>query len=296
MSIKPWLLKNPEETKYRLDKMMKLPITYELDKYKSTCYSNIIYNSNIEESTIWVEYNSKEQYISYLETKYNDMKNYPELKEYIETNLYGIKWFSEGEYQPQESIEAQLEAHQVASIYIHNIFHKEKIITKEHILTTHYILMYNSLSEDKSGFTSGKFRTTKAYSEDYTYDDPEIIVKNIEAVLDRYNTKSENHMIYNAVWLFYNILNIHPFSNGNGRLCRLLFSASLCGQKFPFPVMFSISHRRPSKSYKRYIQAIKSVREYSTFPKSEEERLSQLSTIGLISVVKVLDSYYEKIK
>ena len=55
-----------------------------------------------------------------------------------------------------------------------------------------------------------------------------------------------------AAGLYYNLIKVHPFTNGNGRLCRLLASTAFQRVGFPFVELPKNGH---SKSHKHFIQA-----------------------------------------
>ena len=80
-------------------------------------------------------------------------------------------------------------------------------------------------------------------------------MSNLVVEYDSYRLRK--HPVDLAVFLFYEVISIHPFLNGNGRLCRLLLTWSLMRDGFPFPVTFSSGH---SRRRKHYIHAIKAAR------------------------------------
>ena len=58
-----------------------------------------------------------------------------------------------------------------------------------------------------------------------------------------------------ATRLFGNIINIHPFKDGNGRICRLILAHVLIRMKCClFPVILSSFHTRGTR---HYIRAVK---------------------------------------
>ena len=58
-----------------------------------------------------------------------------------------------------------------------------------------------------------------------------------------------------ATNLFGSITNIHPFEDGNERICCLILAHVLIQMKFcPFPVLLSSFHKRGRR---HYIQAVK---------------------------------------
>ena len=77
-------------------------------------------------------------------------------------------------------------------------------------------------------------RLTQFQGETYYYQQPEDMQEAVCTLLDRYNsliTQSINEadesdrllsIFKSAAWLVFELLDLHPFSDGNGRLCRLL--------------------------------------------------------------------------
>lgn len=110
----------------------------------------------------------------------------------------------------------------------------------------------------KPGTYSNNPRVTQLRGETYYYQQPDDMQEAVSLLLDRYNslfTDSVNKTdeveklqgIFKSVaWLVYELLDLHPFSDGNGRLCRLLCSyvLSTC-TPFPSPIynMYSESSK-----------------------------------------------------
>ena len=67
----------------------------------------------------------------------------------------------------------------------------------------------------------------------------------MEGAIFRFHKTKKDHPIMVAKNLFGNIINIHPFEDGNGRICHLIlahvFVQSGCNL---FPVLLSSFHRR----------------------------------------------------
>ena len=69
-----------------------------------------------------------------------------------------------------------------------------------------------------------------------------------------FETKNDNPIMA-ATNLFGNIINIHPFEDGNGRICRLILAHVLIQMKCClFPVILSSFHRHGRR---HYITAVK---------------------------------------
>lgn len=57
------------------------------------------------------------------------------------------------------------------------------------------------------------------------------------------------HPVEVASSLFYDVMTIHPFRDGNGRLSRMLFSYALQRFGCPFPVEVTSGHRKTKQHY-----------------------------------------------
>ena len=74
------------------------------------------------------------------------------------------------------------------------------------------------------------------------------------AIFKFYETKKDDPIIA-ATNLFGNVINIHPFEDGNGRICCLILAHVLIQMKCClFPVILSSFHRRGRR---HYIRAVK---------------------------------------
>jgi len=112
---------------------------------------------------------------------------------------------------------------------------------------THRILMQGKPGSTARGEFSKESRYNDFSEERYYYQQPEDMEKAVDELLDMYNvmfnlcTKyglKELDDFYSlfkiCAWLLFELLDLHPFGDGNGRVCRILCSYSL--SKFtPFP-------------------------------------------------------------
>ena len=92
-------------------------------------------------------------------------------------------------------------------------------------------------------------RFTQFQGKTYYYQQPEDMQETVCVLLDRFNSlfvqsndkNPESNKLLNifkcVAWLVFELLDLHPFSDGNGRLCRLLCSyvLSTC-TPFPSPI------------------------------------------------------------
>ena len=99
-----------------------------------------------------------------------------------------------------------------------------------------------------------------------------------------YETTKKNDPIMAATNLFGNIINIHPFEDGNGRICRLILAYVLIQLKCClFPVILSSFHRRGRR---HYIRAVK------TF----DRKPSMLYTMIVRSLIYCWDNFKQNAK
>ena len=77
----------------------------------------------------------------------------------------------------------------------------------------------------------------------------------LEGAIFRFHETKKYDPIMAATNLFGNIINIHPFEDGNGRISRLILAHVLIQMKCClFPVILSSFHRRGRR---HYIRAVK---------------------------------------
>lgn len=72
----------------------------------------------------------------------------------------------------------------------------------------------------------------------------------MSAIVEEYNkrTKTPAHDPYElAGWLYFKIVSLHPFEDGNGRISRLLWCYSLMKDGLPFPCVLTSGHRKSQK-------------------------------------------------
>mmetsp|Transcript_17273 Transcript_17273/g.47882 ORF Transcript_17273/g.47882 Transcript_17273/m.47882 type:complete len:294 (+) Transcript_17273:362-1243(+) len=162
------------------------------------------------------------------------------------------QWDPEGAVD-KEGARAQLRAHMRALKYLC----QECLpgpLTSQHIREAHRLLM-----EGAQGLTGGKYRETGCHSgTGYVYAPPSAIPGGVESVIALYNSQSATATTVAAAaqaaaTLMYEMVTLHPFEDGNGRLCRLLATYSLCGLGHPFPVSMHNGHKRARKHFSQVL-------------------------------------------
>ena len=120
---------------------------------------------------------------------------------------------------------------------------------------THRLILQNipqPVGLTKPGEMSNRPRVTKFKGEIYHYANPDDMESTVINLLDKYNFLydscikekgglNEDINVYSLLktcsWFLFELLDLHPFSDGNGRLCRILSSYSLSKlNPFPTPI------------------------------------------------------------
>jgi len=150
-------------------------------------------------------------------------------------------------------------------------------LTVQDIKNAHQILMSGGMAD------CGQFRTDSAMAGDYVFAHFSDIESRMTDLVDRFNADVKDVTSYPitvSIQFMLDFVTIHPFRNGNGRMCRLLFSFALQKMGFPFPVTLDSGY---SKTYKHYVNALKMAQ-----GRSKNGPLLQL---GIISIYATLMNY-----
>lgn len=165
-------------------------------------------------------------------------------------------------------------------------------LSKSLIIDTHSLLMCNAEEYDNKGkvigpVPVGAFRTTEVNAGLYQFVPASSVEGGVNMLIARYEEKRNGnyHPIALATYLFYELITIHPFTNGNGRLCRCFLMWSLMRDGFPFPASFSSGHK---KCRQHYMHAINTAR------RSTNNR-GELNVIATVSIERALANYLENI-
>ena len=145
--------------------------------------------------------------------------------------------------------------------FIMNEAKREQDLSEELIKKCHKIMMEGLTVCDGSppkprSVRPGEYRTEAVFANEYVFPEHEVVPNEMQKLVEDYNIKAGDdkyNKIELAAWLFYELISLHPFLDGNGRTCRLLLCFSLMRHGLPFPFTLSSGHK---KSYKHYIDAI----------------------------------------
>ena len=101
----------------------------------------------------------------------------------------------------------------------------------------------------------GEYRKSPAFAGYHIFSPAGLIERYMEDAIFRFLDSKKNDLIMATTNLFENSINIHPFEEGNGRICRLILAHVLMQMKCClFPVILSSFHRRGRR---HYIRAVK---------------------------------------
>ena len=102
---------------------------------------------------------------------------------------------------------------------------------------------------------AGEYRKSPVFAGYYIFASASHIERYMEDAIFKFHETKKDDLIMAATSLFGNIINIHPFEDGNGRLCRMIMSHVLIQMKCClFPVILNSFHGRGRR---HYIQAVK---------------------------------------
>ena len=128
-------------------------------------------------------------------------------------------------------------------------------LNAEAIKQTHKIMM------DGKDVLVVKYRRSLVFIEHYYHIFPpaDTIGRLVDGALHRYYHPTSRDPILVAGSLFVDLIRIHPFEDGNGRLCQMIVSHVLIQDGYyAFPVLLGSFNKRERRYY---IQAVKSYRE-----------------------------------
>ena len=110
------------------------------------------------------------------------------------------------------------------------------------------------IMEDQKDVLVGKYRESPVFAGYHIFAPAGYIESYMEDAVFRFHKTKKDDPVMAATNLFGNI-NIHPFEDGNGRICRLILAHALIQMECClFPVILSSFHRRGRKHYIRVVK------------------------------------------
>ena len=133
------------------------------------------------------------------------------------------------------------------------------------------------IMKDQKDVLAGKYRKSPAFVGYHIFAPAGYIERYMEDAVFRFHKTKKDDPIIAATNLYGNIINIDPFEDGNGRICRLILAHVLIQMKCClFPVVLSSFYR---SGRRHYIQAVERYNENPSM-------LMYLLTLNFMSVVQ----------
>lgn len=135
----------------------------------------------------------------------------------------------------------------------------QQLLTVEMLKATHKLLMAGAVLTGGTPVEAGEFRTTARHSgTGYIYPDATSIEPSLTKIVAAYNSsigsaRSATAAAAVAARLMYDLVTLHPFQDGNGRLCRLVVAYALMASGTPFAVPLHNGHHNCRKHYNQVL-------------------------------------------
>lgn len=161
-------------------------------------------------------------------------------------------------------------------------------LSEELIKQVHFVMMQGLKTEQGKMVNAGLYRQISVHAGQHVYPSHECIPTSMEEIVKEYNRKaSQPHDMYQlASWLHFNVVSLHPFEDGNGRISRLLWCYSLMRDGLPFPAVLTSGHKR---SQSHLVQCLQRDRKcvISNHP--------HLTTLTVVSVCQAWKDYFSTV-
>ena len=130
----------------------------------------------------------------------------------------------------------------------------------------------------------GRYRKSSVFADYHIFIPVGLIERYMESAIFRFHETKKDDPIMAATNSIGNIINIHSFEDGNGRICRLILAHVLMQMKCClFSVILSSFHKRGRR---HYIQVVKSY----------NENPSMLYTMIIKSLIHCWDNFEQNVK
>ena len=130
-------------------------------------------------------------------------------------------------------------------------------LTVDIIKDTHRVMMRGLYNEQRLPVANGEYRQSSVHAGLHLFPSHKCIPPAMTRIVEEYNQKvsSTDHDPYElASWLHFEVVSLHPFEDGNGRLCRLLWCYSLMKDGLPFPAVLTSGHKKSQRHLVKCLQ------------------------------------------
>lgn len=193
-------------------------------------------------------------------------------------------WDAEGHRTSERTTKSQLTQHMLALRFLL----AQETLNADVLVKTHKILMWRALDEDRVLMvptSSHSFRTGPVHVGDLQCPPAPEVSKLIRASLDRFNSqlnRPTQHPIVTVAQLLHTMLFIHPFTNGNGRLCRMVAAFAFRKlTKLDAILNLGTGTKKARSHYRRALRRADGCR---------DNRFSELCFLILLSLRRVYDN------
>lgn len=156
------------------------------------------------------------------------------------------------------------------------------------VIEAHKILLEGAVEDSGVDAENGTLRTVDVHAGSHEF--PSLKPAELLVVLDKVCAEflrglvcAEEHPVVTAAKLAQGVVALHPFRNGNGRLCRMLFVVALMWQGVPFGVTLTSGK---SRARKHYVEALKRAQNSMS-----ADGFHSLYYLSLFSVCEVLGNF-----
>jgi Fic family protein len=150
------------------------------------------------------------------------------------------------------------------------------------VMKTHSILLAGAIDPQRMPVLAGKYRDHPVHSgTGYQYPEADRIKPNMTSTLTSYNKNclTKVNALSVVARLFYDLITLHPFVDGNGRLGRIIAAFAMIQMGWSlFPVAISSWHHKKARTH--YLDAIQRM-----------DRMKDLSHLSYLVLLSLLSSW-----
>jgi Fic family protein len=206
----------------------------------------------------------------------------------------GIPWEEEGKNDSDEAWYEQCKAHTNALNMMIAWAAAGEPLTADTLFECHNVLMRGAISSASKEAFHSRYRAfdEPVTSEMYIFPNRTDHKQDMADQLEKRNAEFDtSHPLAWASDLMLDVLTLHPFLNGNGRLARLCFTYGLMRHGIPCSIVFSDWH---SKDRAHFIHAVKAAQGQKGPIK--REKLYSMAVVGLYSTLNNMLTFCKSAK